>query len=507
MSIFAGLTSGGGSGDAWNPWDTTPRALDPQTLKWLQGQINGSGDDNRIIKDGFEYRPYLDGYNGGMGESGDGVIRPGTNVTQWNRIKLGEDGKPIGRDWEAYDPSGKYGHTWIESTGTWMDKNGWVLPLAAAGAGWFLNGGLPGAAASTGAATGASSAAGSLIPGVTDILAPGMLESGFLSTLPEAGSLFTMSGAPGLSGLGLTGMAGTGAGAAAGLGSTLLDGAKNLGNKAVDFLGSNAGKLIGTGLGLAAIKNAKQGAPDPMLQEGAAGVKDIAKSATDRAATQDDFFNNTFLPQYLEMMNRADTRDRELYDFNMGRARLAAGQMDKFYNAVDAYDNEANTNRMAGEAVAAARQSNAANRAMLARNMQRTGVNPNSGVWASNLRQAGQQDALSEAMAANMARRGAEQAGLNLRASAAGLRGADLGYSGAALGGADLGMRGVAGAQTGWNANNAGWNATMGLAGNAFGQLGGWGLSRSNSADQIALGNTTGRNQLIGYGLGRLWGG
>ena len=272
-----------------------------------------------------------------------------------------------------------------------------------------------------------------------------------------------------------------------------------------EFLDSGWGKALVTAGGLAMTKDAKQGAPDPMLKEGADGVKDIAKDAKDRAASADEEWNSIFMPRYLGLMDRADRRDQELYDFNMGRARLAARQMDQFYNQVDAYDNEGNRERLAGEAGATAEQNNSAGMEQMRRNIGRMGFNPNSGVMLSQMRQGTQQGALNKTLAMNMAREAARREGLNLRATAAGLRGADSAYAGNAAAGADIGVRGTAAGQQGFSANNADWRGNMGLGLQGYGQLGSWGLGRSNSADQLNAANVAGWNGLIGYGLGSLW--
>ena len=271
------------------------------------------------------------------------------------------------------------------------------------------------------------------------------------------------------------------------------------------FLNSGWGKALVTAGGLAMTKDAKQGAPDPMLKEGADGVKDIAKDAKDRAASADEEWNSIFMPRYLGLMDRADRRDQELYDFNMGRARLAARQMDRFYSQVDAYDDEGNRERLAGEAGATAEQNNSAGMEQMRRNIGRMGFNPNSGVMLSQMRQGTQQGALNKTLAMNMAREAARREGLNLRATAAGLRGADSAYAGNAAAGADIGLRGTAAGQQGFSNRNADWRGNMGLGMQGYGQLGSWGLGRSNSADQLNAANVAGWNGLIGYGLGSLW--
>jgi hypothetical protein len=131
----------------WNPWDQTPRTLDPATLQWLQQNQQG-GEFG-----GFRYQPQHSAYDGSM-EGGNQPIGP---VTQFNRIKLDEQGNPIGRDQEAFKPDGNYSHSWIESEGSWLDKNGWMVPLALMGVtnpGMFGLGGAP--AGGAGGAAGAS---------------------------------------------------------------------------------------------------------------------------------------------------------------------------------------------------------------------------------------------------------------------------------------------------------------------------------------------------------------
>ena len=139
------------------------------------------------------------------------------------------------------------------------------------------------------------------------------------------------------------------------------------------------------------------------------------------------------------------------------------------------------------------------------RNIGRMGFNPNSGVMLSQMRQEGQRGALNKTMAMNMAREAARREGMNLRATAAGLRGADSAYAGNAASGANLGLNAVTTGQQGFSANNADWRGNMGLGMQGFGQLGSWGLGRSNSADQLNAANVAGWNGLIGYGLGSLW--
>jgi hypothetical protein len=155
----------------WNPWDQTPRTLDPATLQWLQQNQQG-GEFG-----GFRYQPQHSAYDGSM-EGGNQPIGP---VTQFNRIKLDEQGNPIGRDQEAFKPDGNYSHSWIESGGSWLDKNGWMVPLALMGVtnpGMF---GLGGAPAAPGAASAAAGTPGAfdLSTGLFDMFGTDAIGAGF----------------------------------------------------------------------------------------------------------------------------------------------------------------------------------------------------------------------------------------------------------------------------------------------------------------------------------------
>lgn len=310
---------------------------------------------------------------------------------------------------------------------------------------------------------------------------------------------------------------------AAGSGSSFLSGAKDVLGSAGQFLGSSGlGGALGTGLALAAAKDVKPAAADPMLQQAAAGLGNVGTAATNRANANDDYWQSTFAPRYLAAMDQQIADGRELQDFNMGLARkydqrywdTTARYQDQFYRDVDSYNNEDNMRRMVGQAGATVDQQNAGAMAQLSRQLGRMGVNPNSGVYASNMRQNATQGSLNKALAMNMAREAARKEGLNLKAAAAGLggnlTGASAGFAGQAAGASGLGMQGIGQAQSGFNSNNAGWNSTMGVGSNAYGQLGQWGMGMTNAASGANRDNAMGRNQIIGTGLGmfgpKMWG-
>lgn len=284
---------------------------------------------------------------------------------------------------------------------------------------------------------------------------------------------------------------------------TWWDIVKNVYNGIDQFTNSGVGKLLGIGAALALSKDTEPAPNDPMLTKADERTTQIGDKAIDNAASDDAYFRSVFLPRYLAAMDQASARDKELYDFNMQRARLAAGQMDKFYGMVDAYDSEGEQQRQVGKAVAGARQANDANANMLRRRAMSMGLNPNSGAWGAGAAHLASRAALNEIFAGNMAREAARKEGLNLRATAAGLRGADSGYANSAASGANLGLGALTAGQQGVNANRASNNATLGLGLNAFSNLGGWGLSRTNSADSLEAANTAGWNGLLGYGLGQ----
>ena len=271
--------------------------------------------------------------------------------------------------------------------------------------------------------------------------------------------------------------------------------------------GGLLGNALMTGGALALSKNAKQGPADPMLLAGGAGVTGIADAAKGRATSADQLFMEQFLPKYLANIDQAQGLQNRLVDYNMAQAKKSGAQMDKFYGAVDSFDNEGERERIAGRAGATAEQQNSSAMEQMQRNLQRMGVNPNSGVMVSQMRQQGQNGALAKTMAMNMTREAARREGMNMRAAAAGLRGADQGYLAGAQAASGLGLGALNSANAGLNANNASWNSTMGLANGAYGALGGWGLSRSNSADQLSAANVAGYNGILGYGLGQMWNG
>lgn len=279
-------------------------------------------------------------------------------------------------------------------------------------------------------------------------------------------------------------------------------------------MGLSVGDIAKLGLAAGLSRDVKAADMDPALVKAIEEQTRIAQDANDRATANDDYWKSTFAPRYLDQMDQQMEDGRRLTDFNMGLAKkyddrywnTTAKQQDAFYRSVDGYDTEATRSRIAGEAGATVEAQNSAAMQALIRQLNRTGVNPNSGVYASNARQFAQQNAFQKAQAMNMTREAARKEGMNMRAVAAGLggnlTGASAGFAGQAGGASQLGMNGIQGAQGGFNANNANWNSTMSLGANALSNLGSLGMNLTNQNFQANAMNTQGFNQMLGYGLG-----
>lgn len=508
-NIFSGMNA------SWDPWgqETRRTPLDPGVVAWQAANPRGG------VYGGHQYVPTpaqkADPNAGDAGGYSDDWSQP---VVGWSRQGVDASGQGLDRDWERYAPDGKYEGSYIGGTQSWLDKYGWLIPAAMTGYGLLAGG--------TGGASAAAAAAGTNAP-----LNMAMIESG----LGTAGYGYNAGAAA--SGLFNPATIGAGAGmtlaggeaiasavtSAAGPGAweTLTKAASSLGKTVTEILGDNKllSSVLGTAAAMALSKKAEAADADPALANAINGLNATANAADKRATENDDYWKSTFAPRYLNAMDEQLRSGKELQDFNMGLARkydqrywdTTAKYQDKFYQAVDAYDGEGERNRVVGQAGATVDQQNSGAMSQLARQMQRAGVNPNSGVWASNLRQIGQQGGLNKAMAMNMAREASRKEGLNLKAMAAGmggnLTGASAGYAGQAAGATGIGMRGINDAQNGWGANNAGWNSTMGVGSNARGQVGQWGMGLTNNSNATSIANTTGYNGLLGYGLGKMFGG
>lgn len=475
-------------------YDTYDLVYGGKSLGLYQGDINGDGIPDKL------------------GANQDDIYRQqAPDLMAWSaqghgntRFKIvdGPNGKPV------------VVPTWGSSSDAAFARQG-AISLAAMFAAGYGSEYLQGANAGLSGVDAAmvDMGAGATNVGAAEIGSGGLMEAMGGTSAFEAGggslSKAALYGAEGY-GAGMTGAetAAFDAGLQQGADPTWWDIAKNVYNGIDQFTNSGVGKLLGIGAALALSKDTEPAPNDPMLTKADERTTQIGDKATDNAASDDAYFRSVFLPRYLAAMDQASARDKELYDFNMQRARLAAGQMDKFYGMVDAYDSEGEQQRQVGKAVAGARQANDANANMLRRRAMSMGLNPNSGAWGAGAAHLASRAALNEIFAGNMAREAARKEGLNLRATAAGLRGADSGYANSAASGANLGLGALTAGQQGVNANRASNNATLGLGLNAFSNLGGWGLSRTNSADSLSAANTAGWNGLLGYGLGQFlnWG-
>ena len=73
------------------------------------------------VKDGYRYSPMMLGGSPNIGESYDGPANRG-NLVGVGRIKVDAQGNDIGRDYEAFDPTGNYTHSHIGDTQSGLDK-------------------------------------------------------------------------------------------------------------------------------------------------------------------------------------------------------------------------------------------------------------------------------------------------------------------------------------------------------------------------------------------------
>ena len=502
--IFDGLiaqaTSSGGSAPAsWDPWSKAPRSLDPSVLQWLAQNPQGG-----VGPDGFRYQPQYASYDGSV----EGGNRPLGPVTQWNRIKLDEQGNPIGRDQEAFSPDGNYSHSWIESQGSWLDKNGYLVPLALMGVTQPQLFGLGGGANTAGTA---ATEAGVKTLGQLAPLTPG-----------QAAALTPQVGLSWGSATGLSAVPTVGAGLGGGGG--FLNALSSAGSAIKDAVGAipGLGGALATGAALGLAKDIKPAAPNSALTSSINSLTGSANKANATADADEQYFRDVFGPRYLAAMDDQIRMGRELSDFNMGLARkydqrywdTTARFEDQFYRDVDNYNDEDQRRLRRNQAGATVEQETSAGLNQLVRNLDRRGLNPNSGVVLSQMRQGAQQGTLNKALAMNLAEEAARMEGLNLKATAAGmgrgLPGTSAGFAGQAASAAGLGMSGIAGAQQGYNANRSTWNSTLGRGDNAIGQVGQWGASLTGMANTAKSNNAQGWNQIIGTGLGmfgpKVWG-
>lgn len=516
--IFDGLiaqaTSSGGSAPAsWDPWSKAPRTLDPAVLQWLRANPQGG-----IGPDGFFYAGQAAGdFTNESGTVTSPSPVPGVDGPIY-RTKPGPDGN-IGKrnDFEVYDPSGQYQSSYIGGAKSWLDKNGWVLPAAVIGGAYLMQPGVLGGAGTAGttAADVATKSLGQLAP-----LTPGQAAAIAPQTSLAWGSTAPMA----MADLGIAAIPSVGAGLGGGSGGGFLNGLKEVGGAIKEGIGAipGLGNALATGAALGLAKDIKPAAPDSALTSSINSLTGSANKANAAADADEQYFRDVFGPRYLAAMDDQIRMGRELSDFNMGLARkydqrywdTTARFEDQFYRDVDNYNDEDQRRLRRNQAGATVEQETSAGLNQLVRNLDRRGLNPNSGVVLSQMRQGAQQGTLNKALAMNLAEEAARMEGLNLKATAAGmgrgLPGTSAGFAGQAASAAGLGMSGIAGAQQGYNANRSTWNSTLGRGDNAIGQVGQWGASLTGMANTAKSNNAQGWNQIIGTGLGmfgpKVWG-
>ena len=274
-------------------------------------------------------------------------------------------------------------------------------------------------------------------------------------------------------------------------------------------VGISGGDLLRTGAAFALSKNVSNPTADPNLTTAITGLDKTANDANARAQANDEYWRTTFAPRYLRAMDDQLALGKQQSDFNMGLAKKYDArywqQMGDLDSRVNAYDSDAARARFAGEAGANSDMQSAAAMQALVRDMNRRGMNPNSGVVVSNMRQQAQQGALQKTLAMNMAREAARKEGFNMRLVTAGLgnpTGASTGFSSLANQSAGIGMNGIQGANSGFNSNVGNWNATTGVGIGAMNSVGNWGMGLTNGNSRANEMNTQGWNQMLGYGLG-----
>ncbi|CAB4159049.1 hypothetical protein UFOVP707_47 [uncultured Caudovirales phage] len=182
---------------SWDPWDKSPRSIDPAILEWLKKNPGGG-----VAPDGFFYHVNL---------GGDFTNESGTQAVEGNgeivRTMPGADGTISKRnDFERFSADGQYRDSYIGGAKSWLDKNGWVVPLAVIGGAYLMQPGglLSGATAAPGAAAGgAPTAAAGATAGTAGT-----------SAIPGSGIKFAQTGSSWLTGAttggGVTSATGTG---------------------------------------------------------------------------------------------------------------------------------------------------------------------------------------------------------------------------------------------------------------------------------------------------------
>jgi hypothetical protein len=494
---FDGLLSDSGSWSYEDPSSYRQADISPEDLQRMMRQWGAEQANGRSRIDGFGLARAMT-HGGQMGDAqdqvpeeiaGSGVISRYLNDGTDYYDQWGEDGKYLGR---TRDESSSINfRNFLIAAGA-MYGGGLAFEGATAGAG--------GAAASAGAGSAAGMTASEQI---AMLAANGMSDAAIAASFPE------LAAAGGLTGVGGGAAAVTG-------GANWLDSAKNGLQTVGDGLksvGISGGDLLRTGAAFALSKDVETKA-DPSVTAAINGLKTTTDAANARAQSNDEYWRTTFAPRYLQAMDDQISMGRQLNDFNMGLAKkydsrywnTTARQQDAFYDQVNNYDTDAARARIAGEAGANADMQNAAAMQALVRDLNRRGLNPNSGLVMSNMRQQAQQGALQKTMAMNMAREAARKEGLNMRAVAAGLggnlTGASAGFAGQAGQSAGLGMNGINNANQGFNSNVGNWNATTGLGLSGLNSLGNLGMGLTTGNNRANELNTLGFNQMLGYGLG-----
>lgn len=253
--------------------------------------------------------------------------------------------------------------------------------------------------------------------------------------------------------------------------------------------------------------------PDPSLARSQEYMARTAADAEKRAADNDAFYKTTLMPRYLDQMDlqlglarEESTRQREMSDYALARAKKFDGLQDAYLKQVDQFDSADNRERMAGMAIADVQRGLNDQRGQMARSMMASGLNPNSGKYLSMLANQQVSAGLGQAAAANMAREAARREGMALRGAASGMGQSYLGQAGgfgmSSLGAMGAGMGALQGMQGAQGANAQQWGSYTGMGVGAMGDFANRGYQQQMMQFQAAQANAQGVNQIIGAGLG-----
>lgn len=240
----------------------------------------------------------------------------------------------------------------------------------------------------------------------------------------------------------------------------------------------------------------------------------IALAEEARAAENDRLYREVVFPRVLEEMERQGNLSEEFQQLTTGWATEDRDRLkdttwrlqDDFIDEIDAYDAEAEGGRMADKAVADVEQAFSQIEGQNTRELNRMGINPNSGRAMAGQRQVDIAKALGKAQAGTQATEAARDKGLNLKSMAAGFgvnlgsdARANLGLSAQTSG---MGMQGLGFGQNSMQSSGAASSGHLGRAQQGWGTVGNWGNMQQQMQFDANRSNVAGFNKILGTGLG-----